>query len=753
MARIILKSPYLKPNAKVHIINFVRYIATRDGVEKPKDTKRILPATRFQKLTVEKLSKRYPDTTEFYEYEDYLKSPTRENADEYILRVAETHTELFGSREKYVDYIATRPGAVHIADHGLFNDSGQAIVLRQAAEEVSAHTGNVWTHIISIRREDAQRLGYDNVSAWQNLLRNERNTFAENMKIHPSNFRWFAAFHNSDHHPHVHMIAYSSDPDEPWLTKKGIANIKESLAGKIFKDELKQTYVRQTEYREALRQDSRIIAAEIVRQINAGGYDNPEIEKLLIKLADRLKNLTGKKVYGFLPPDTKATVDRIVDELEKDERVRQLYDLWYEQKFEVIRTYTDTMPEKSPLSQNEDFKPIRNAVIAEALNITLEHLTFEDTMDEEPESDIDEELVLEEPNITTTVHSSDDTENKYSLYRQAKVLLDADSLKYNPQEAIPLLIRSAQQGYEWAQYRLGKVFLTGDPMEQNVDYGLKWLWEAESQNNQYAQILLGRTYLKGNLVSQDIKLAETMFELAANQGNADAQYALAKMHLNGQAGNSSIFRATELLEASAKSGNDWAQYALGKMLMQGELIPKDMGRAEQFLLSAAAPRPSRDGSGKMKPGNQYAEYLLGKMYLLSEDIPKIMEKAVYYLNDSAEQGNSWAQYQLGKMLLYGKEIEQDTERGLDLLNQAFCQGNMYAGRIIDNYYKYRDGFRSSMKLGAALGSLRLLGHLAQIMKNRIDEENHWDDNMDAIEKKLRQQIAMKKEAHGLRLGG
>lgn len=748
MAKIILKCPYLKPNAKTHIANYVRYVATREGVEKPADPKLILPATKFQKQTVAQLIHQYPDTAEFYEYEDYLKNSSRENADEFIMRVAETHTELFGSREKYVDYIAIRPGAVRIADHGLFSDAGKVVVLEQAANEVSNHTGNVWTHIISLRREDAERLGYDNVAAWQELLRSQRNIIAKNMKIHPNNFRWYAAFHNKDHHPHVHLIAYSADPTEPWLTEDGIMKIKSSLARRIFKNDLKQTYQRQTQHRDALRQDSRVIAAEIVRQVNAGGYDNPVVEDLLTKLADRLKSLSGKKVYGFLEPDLKATVDRIVDELAKDERISKLYDLWYERNFDVIRTYTDTMPEKVPLSQNEDFRPIKNIVVQEAQNIILDRLIFEEATDEEPELYVPDEPVSDEPEALPPDDSPEDkSENKYALYRRAKLLLDKDSPEYDPQEAVRLLIQSAQQGYEWAQYRLGKIFITGDPVERDTDYGLKWLWEAEAQSNQYAQILLGRTYLKGELVPRDIGMAEAMFEFAADQGNADAQYALAKLHLNGLAEKSNFVKAIGLLDASAKGNNEWAQYTLGKILMRGEMIPKDIARAEQLLLAAVQPRPSRDGSGRPMPGNQYAKYLLGKLYLSEDGIPKDVAKAVYYLNESADQSNQWAQYQLGKMLLYGKEVEQDITRGLALLGEASQQGNVYADKVIVRYYHYR----GNMKIGAALGSLRLLGHLARIMKNRLDEENRRDGNSGIIEKKLRQKIEEKKQAHGLKM--
>jgi TPR repeat protein len=756
VARIILKSPYLKPNAKTHAANYVRYIATREGVEKPSDSKQTLPATAFQQKTVAKLIRDYPDAAELYEYEDYTAKPTRANAEEFIIRAVESHPELLDSRERFVSYIATRPGAVHIADHGLFGDADEPVILDRVMEEVKNHPGNVWTHIISLRREDAERLGYDSVSAWQELLRSQRNTIAAAMNIAPGNFRWYAAFHDKEHHPHIHLVAWSAKPAEPWLSEEGISKIKASLAKQIFKHDLLQIYERQTEHRDTLRQDSREITAEIVRQINTGGYDNPVVEYLLLKLADRLQNLSGKKVYGYLPPDVKATVDQIVDELAKDERIAKLYDLWYEQRQEVLRTYTDKPMERVPLSQNDTFKPVKNAVIEEAQNILLDRLTFEDAAMDDEDSAV-QELPDQEPDAPEPAPPPENTdgkpENKYVLYRRAKALLDKDSPEYDPQEAVRLLLQSSQQNYEWAQYRLGKIFLTGNPVERDVEYGLRWLREAEARNNQYAQVLLARTYLKGELVERDIAAAETLFEKAAIQGNADAQYALAKMHLNGQAENPSVTRASELLGASASGGNEWAQYTLGKLLMRGELIPKDMLRAEKLLIDAVQPRLSRDEEHRPLPGNQYAAYLLGKLYLAEDGVPKDAAKAVQFLSDSATQGNQWAQYQLGKMLLWGKEAEQDSLRGLSLLESASQQGNVYADRVIRNYYDFQSRVRANASLNAALSSMRLLGHLGRIMKNRLDEEDRRDGDRGIIEKKLRREIEEKKQAHGLRMGG
>ena len=464
MARLILKSPYLKPASKSRAANHLRYIATREGVVKPDDPKRQLPATRYQQAAVAELLKAYPDTAELHEYQDYQQSPTRENSDEFILRVAETHGELFESRNKYVDYIATRPGAVHVAEHGLFTDEGAPVVLDQVAEEVANHKGNVWTHIISLRREDADRLGYNNVDDWMDLIRRQRNMLAKQMNIKPENFRWYAAFHDKEHHPHVHVMAWSSKPGEAWLSEKGIENIKSAMARDIFQQDLMQIYQRQTQHRDALRQDGRALAADIVHQIKAGGYENRAMQGLLLKLAERLKTLSGKKLYGYLPVDAKAMVNRIVDELAKDPRIAQLYDLWYDQREAVLATYRSEMPERVSLSQNPEYKSIKNAVISEAAK-----------------------LAMEEPEPGDEQHKKAPNKEALQLYRQAKELLGTD-----PQVAVRLLAGSAEQGYEWAQYRLGKMLLYGQGVERDTDLAVQLLTASAAQGNAPAQALLDR---------------------------------------------------------------------------------------------------------------------------------------------------------------------------------------------------------------------------------------------------------------------
>lgn len=418
MPRIIMKSPYIKPNSKTHIGNYVSYIATRDGVEKADSTQKFMEATERQKQIIKKLLSDYPDSKDLYEYQDYLDKPNRGNADELILRIAETHAELFGDREQYVSYIAQRPRVEKISSHGLFTDDGVPIVLSDVQKEVAESKSNVWTHIISLKREDAERLGYNNAKAWMNLIRSQRNMIAENMKIAPENFQWYAAFHNEGHHPHIHMIAYSTKPNEAYLTEKGIENIKSNLAKTIFRQDLISIYQKQTEHRDKLRAEARDIVEDLVSKINSEIYISASIQHKLLELADRLSKTKGKKVYGYLKPDVKAIVDSIVDELANDDRIRKLYNLWYEQKENTIRTYTDEMPDRIPLAQNKEFKSIKNAVIKEAIKLNV-------IEDEEEESENTEEPV------SNPFEYEENTSAESVFYSDRGVLYPRYSIKTN----------------------------------------------------------------------------------------------------------------------------------------------------------------------------------------------------------------------------------------------------------------------------------------------------------------------------------
>lgn len=386
MARLVTKFKYLKPNRKVSAGGYAKYIATREGVEKIDDTKKFAPATTKQKNLIEKILKDFPDSKDMFEYVDYLEKQNVGSASDFISRVMEDYAYEISGRKAYADYIATRPRAERFGSHGLFTDDGVQVQLSKVTEELDKHKGNIWTAIISIRREDAERLGFNTGTRWRDMLRTQTEALAKNLKIPMENLRWYAAFHNESHHPHVHLIAYSTVENEGYLTQKGVENLRSSFAKDIFQQDLLCIYERQTERRDKLRAEARDIVEDLVSKINSEIYISASIQNKLLELADRLSKTKGKKVYGYLKPDVKALVDSIVEELASDDRIKKLYDLWYEQKENTIRTYTDEMPQRIPLVDNKEFKSIKNAIIKEALklNLTEDEVEKNENTDEEP---------------------------------------------------------------------------------------------------------------------------------------------------------------------------------------------------------------------------------------------------------------------------------------------------------------------------------------------------------------------------------
>ena len=663
-----------------------------------------MPVTEKQRELIAILLKDYPDAKDMHEYEDYLKSPNIGSASEFITRAVEDNADLFMSKKTYADYIATRPRAQRFGSHGLFTDEGTEIKLSCVSEELNKHQGNVWTAIVSLRREDAEKLGYNDGHRWRDMLRGQRDELAKNLKIPPDHLRWFAAFHNESHHPHVHMILYSTTENEGFLTRQGVMNLRSSFAKDIFAQDLLNEYEQQTEHRDTLRSESKALIAEIVEKINRDVYENPEVEKLLLHLADRLSKTSGKKVYGYLKADVKAIVDAVVDELAKDERIAELYDLWYERRENIVKTYTKEMPPRQPLSKNNEFKPIRNAVIQSAMDILADRVTEDVSLDDikdddlstpEP-SEVDTETEAPPTPLTDFERTKQRAEsgNKWEQYNLAKQYLDRDSEIYNPKEAVKWLVESAQQGYSVAQYRLGKLFLSGEDVPKNATYAVRWLEEAIKQGNSYAEYLLGRTLLRGEDMDKDIT------------------------------------RSEELLRASADKGNRYAAYTLGKAYLDGTALPLNVPEAVKYL---------RNSADRRFPN---AQYILGKLYLKGEDIPKDTAEAKRLLRQVAESGNSYAQYQLGKIYLYGNEVERDYDTAIRYLEASTSQGNPYAEQLLHTV-------KNNRNWTAVLGTLRLLQYLSRLIQNRLEDERR-DKNGIAIDRKLRRQIAEKKEAHGIR---
>ena len=370
MSRVRFMSPYLKGGRDTaKLSNRARYIATRPGVEVIRGEHSDQPATKKQHDYIQRLLRDFPGAEELLEYEDYCNAPTQANANTFIRQVQEDFAEPMSRMENYLDYVSHRPGVQLNGEHGLWCAGGKVRNLSQAVREVAEYTGSVWTPVVAIRREDAERLGYNDAESWRLLVCACAPEIARGYKIPLEHLRWYAAFHRKEDSVHIHMVVFSSDPKEGYLTRQGIQQVKSAFGRRIFQQDLLHVYEQKTEYRDALGRDAERTMAELITQMETGQLQNENLERLVLELAQRLHNTQGKKVYGYLPPKTKALVDAIVDELAKDERVAAAYNLWNQMREEVCRTYSEQLPERLPLSKQKEFKAVRNMVIREMLRL------------------------------------------------------------------------------------------------------------------------------------------------------------------------------------------------------------------------------------------------------------------------------------------------------------------------------------------------------------------------------------------------
>ena len=164
MPKLIVTSRYLKSGSgkKKQLYHYVKYIATREGSVPIPNANETAPATKNQQELISSLLNDFPDSKELFEYADYLENPNQKTASDFISAVIDRIT----NRENYVGYLANRPGAVKFGSHGLFSQSDEPIDLEKVAKEIANHGGNVWTHVVSLRRDNAQAMGYDNLNAW-----------------------------------------------------------------------------------------------------------------------------------------------------------------------------------------------------------------------------------------------------------------------------------------------------------------------------------------------------------------------------------------------------------------------------------------------------------------------------------------------------------------------------------------------------------------------------------------------------------
>lgn len=497
----------------------------------------------------------------------------------------------------YAEYIATRDGvelmepaaggyleymAERLRSHGLFSADGAAD-LEQTTEEIRAHTGPVWTFIYSLKREDAARLGYENGESWRRLLLAHQAELAAAMKIPPGSFRWRAAFHDEKHHPHIHMMVWSADPRQGYLTEKGIEQMRSRLSNDIFRDELLSLYQEKDQSYQEVRDAAMDAMGRLIREMKSGLCDSPVIAGQMETLAGMLSEVKGKKVYGYLKKPVKAQVDAIVDELARLPEVAECYEHWNRLRDELERYYKDTPREHKPLSQQQEFKAIKNMVIREAEELRLGAFTFEDASMVD-EMDEDQEEVS---------YAWSSRWQMAEAYQNAKeVLSEYENTEAEKAEQVRMLERLWNAGFTVAAH------------------------------------LLGKCWRDGMGVLPDDEQAELWFRRAAEAGHDFSQYALGKLLQSQKRMDEAVF----WYEEAAAQDNPYAAYRLGKLYLQGEQVPKDTATALAYLTQSAL------------QGNQYAQYTLGKLYLTGQDVARDPEQAYNWFWESAAQGNEYARF-------------------------------------------------------------------------------------------------------------
>ena len=398
MPRVIVKCRFYQSNNSLRDIGgMLTYIATREGVDKAGDGWETEPVSKAQNEIILRFVAAYPRLKKTDAYHDYITTKTKGAASEFISTALETIPELL-SDKTYLEYMATRPRVEKMdGAHGLFSEEGAPLDLATEVERMRNHSGPVFTVIVSLKREDAERLGYHHAEQWRTLLRSKIDLIAKAHNIPASKLRWYGAFHNEAHHPHIHLMLYSTDPCyKGRINKNGIADLHRLFGTEIFRDELKQIYDTQTKCRNRINATARDEIEELADKIRTGLATNDEFVLKFVALAKRLQTVKGKKVYGYLPKAIRQQVCELVDILERDGDIARMYELWYQAKCAVYHTYTDNAPVKKPLSQEEAFKPIRNALIKEADALGAQLLRMDAEASEEEEN----------PNESSQTHST-----------------------------------------------------------------------------------------------------------------------------------------------------------------------------------------------------------------------------------------------------------------------------------------------------------------------------------------------------------
>ena len=622
---------------------------------------------------------------------------------------------------------------------------------------------------------------------------------AKNQKISLCNLKWYAAFHDTTHHPHIHLLVYSENTKEGFLTNEGINKIRSAFANDIFKDDLQSIYQEQTLSRDELKAVSKTEFKSIVRKVQQGGFENPQLENLIRKLYSQLQNVKGKKVYGYLPQEVKETVNSIFSELANDDNIRQLYEKWCSLESLKYKSYTQKEKELPPLVDDKVFQPVRNMIIRTVLDMNspvvdieieepeLTEKTDDDITDIPPL--IDESEQLENDNVifsdneeltaedfiwsddnAVTVDVDDKPKSKYYLkwsifYKEAcKLIYNKESKLEDFKKSEQLLLSESKSGNVLAIHDLGKLYSTEKIgakdeeksfayynealqgfMEIELDSDFMFPYEPKFDGQiikpvnmrSYVWYRIGKMHCYGLGTEQDYEKAFEWFLKSAQEGNKFAQYSLANLYYYGNGVEKDLSQAFLWYRKSSEQGQPYAPYAVAQMYDKGEYVSQSEETAQRYYKVALSGFLELESKGQADD-NLY--YKLGAMYKKGLGTEIDIPKAIEYFEKSAE--NMWSTYQLGRLYLFGAEgVEKDKEKAAQWLTKSANDGNEYAQNMLDDMGHFENMLLRNTVMG-------LFVNLSRCIED--DYTQKYKSVRRTVDSRLRRMIRLKKQDMGIK---
>lgn len=795
MPKLIVTSRYLKSGSgkKKQLYHYVKYIATREGSVPIPNANETAPATKSQQELISSLLHDFPDSKELFEYEDYQKNPTIKNGSALISVILDRNMDRLTSRENYVGYLANRPGTVKFGSHGLFSQSDEPINLEKVAKDIVNHGGNVWTHVVSLRRDNAQAMGYDNLKAWRELVKRQISNIAKNQKIDMANLKWYAAFHDKKTNPHVHIIVYSTNEREGFLTNHGIEKIRSGFANDIYADELHHLYAQQTDLRNQMKKESEQLMKQLADNISQNDVDNAELIDLVAKLHEQLNSSKGKKVYGYLKADVKKTVDEIFIRLAENESIQKMYSLWCEMEQQKHDVYSSARVQFPKLADNKEFKSVKNMIIQTVLDMNspvvdieieepeLTEKTDDDITDIPPQIDeFDNAIYFDNDDMAANGFScsskispkepDDSPKSKYYLkwsnaYKEAcKLIYNKQSKLEDFQKAEQLLLNESGAGNVLAIHDLGKLYSTEKIgakdeeksfayynealqgfMEIELDSDFMFPYEPKFDGQiikpvnmrSYVWYRIGKMHCYGLGTEQDHAQSFEWFLKSDQEGNKFAQYSLANLYYYGNGVEKDLSQAFLWYQKSASQGQPYASYAAAQMYSKGEYVAENKETAQRYYKAALS------GFLELESKDQADDnlfYKIGVMYKNGLGTEIDIPKAIEYFEKSTE--NMWSTYQLGRLYLFGaEELEKDKEKAVEWLTKSANDGNEYAQNMLDNMAQFENTILANTIFA-------LFANLCKCIED--DYTQKYKSVRHTVDSRLRRMIRQKKQSFGIK---